>query len=140
MQADHRRRGDATRERLVESLRALVPFAAECGVPLALEGHAVSPVFSPAVCREIFDAVDSPWLRFNLDPVNFVHTIDEAFHPGPLLAELFERMSFATIVAHAKDVTVADRLVVHIEECVPGEGYLDLEQFLTGFSACCPGG
>jgi sugar phosphate isomerase/epimerase len=129
-----------TRDRLVESLRLLVPRAAEAGVPLALEGHAVSPLDTPAAVRDVLDRVGSPLLRVNADPVNFVRTLDQAYDNTALLNEFFDLLEEAVVTAHAKDVTVEDRLVVHIEECVPGQGYLDQETFLRRFEACCPDG
>jgi sugar phosphate isomerase/epimerase len=130
----------ATRDRLVESLKALVPFAEETGVPLALEGHVVSPLDTPAVVREVLERAGSPLLCFNADPVNMVRTLDQAYDSTPLLNELFDLLGDRIVAAHAKDVTVADRLVVHIDECVPGQGYLDHETFLRRFAACCPDG
>jgi sugar phosphate isomerase/epimerase len=129
-----------TRARLVESLRALVPHAEEAGIPLAIEGHVVSPLHTPAVVREVLDAVGSPMLRFNADPVNFIGTLDQAYDSGALLDELFDLLGDVIVMAHAKDVTVGERLVVHIEECLPGQGFLDQETFLRRFEACCPRG
>jgi sugar phosphate isomerase/epimerase len=75
-----------------------------------------------------------------MDPVNFVRDLDQAYHNTGLVNDLFDTLSFATVAAHVKDVTVEDRLVVHIEECVPGQGHLDLETFLRRFDECCPQG
>ena len=129
-----------TRDRLVESLRALVLLAEEAGVPLAMEGHAVSPVDNATVAREVLDRVGSPWLRLNADPVNFIRNIDEAYDNTALLNEWFDLLGPDVATAHAKDVTVQERLVVHVEECVPGQGHLDQETFLRRFDACCPTG
>ena len=129
-----------TRARLVESLRALVPHAEEAGIPLAIEGHVVSPLHTPAAVREVLDAVGSPMLRFNADPVNFIGTLDQAYDNTALLDELFDLLGDVTVMAHAKDVTVGERLVVHIDECLPGQGFLDQETFLRRFEACCPRG
>lgn len=129
-----------TRARLVESLCALAPYAEGAGIPLALEGHVVSPLDTPAALREVIDAVGSPSLRVNIDPVNMIRSIDEAYENRPLIEELFDRLEDVAIAAHAKDVTVEDRLVVHVAECVPGQGYLDHETFLRRFEACCPRG
>jgi len=129
-----------TRIRLVESLRALVPHAEKAGIPLALEGHAVSPLDTPEAVRQVLDEVASPLLRFNIDPVNFVRTIDQAYQNTALLNELFDLLGDSIIAAHAKDVTVGNRLIVHIEECVPGQGHLDQETFLRRFDDCCPTG
>lgn len=129
-----------TRARLIESLRRLVSLAEGCGVPLALEGHVVSPVHTPEVLREVLDGVASPWLRVNADPVNFVDSLDTAFRPTALVHALFDVAGDAVITAHIKDVTVGNALVLHVEECVPGRGFMDQEAVLRRFAACCPGG
>jgi sugar phosphate isomerase/epimerase len=129
-----------TRDRLIESLKRLVADAEEHGVPLSLEGHVVSPLHTPAVMREVLQGVASPWLRVNADPVNMVNSLDTAFHTAPLVNELFDLLGDAVITAHVKDVTVGDALVVHVEECVPGQGYMDHETFLRRFAECCPHG
>jgi sugar phosphate isomerase/epimerase len=130
----------ATRDRLVESLRRLAPRAEDVGVPLALEAHVVSPLYTPVVVREVIDHVDSTMLRFNMDPVNLIRTLDQAYDSTPLVDELFDLLGDVTVAAHAKDVTVTPRLVLHIDECVPGQGHLDHELFLRRFSDCCPRG
>jgi sugar phosphate isomerase/epimerase len=129
-----------TRDRLVESLRDLVPRAAEAGVLLALEGHAVSPLDTAGVVRELLDRVGSPALRFNADPVNFIRTIDQAYDSTSLIDEMFDTLGDVVVAAHAKDVTVGEKLVVHVDECVPGLGHLDWDTFLHRFEACCPRG
>jgi len=129
-----------TRERLVESLVALVPLAEEIGIPLALEAHVVSPLDTVAVVREVLNRVASPMLRFNADPVNLVGTLGQAYHTTELINELFDQVGDAVICAHAKDVTVGERLVLHLDECIPGQGLLDHATFLRRFDACCPRG
>jgi sugar phosphate isomerase/epimerase len=129
-----------TRDRLVESLRLLAPRAEEAGMLLALEGHTVSPLDTPAAVRDVLDRAASPMLRFNADPVNLVRNLDQAYDNTALINELFDLLGDAVVTAHAKDVTVGERLVVHIDECVPGQGCLDHETFLRRFEACCPQG
>ncbi len=129
-----------TRTRLVESLRALCTRAEEIGIRVAVEGHAVSPLDTPEVVRDVADRVGSAALGFNADPVNFVRNLDQAYRNSDLIRELFDLLGPITLCGHAKDVTTEDRLVVHVAECVPGQGYLDHELFLQRFAACCPGG
>lgn len=128
------------RARLIESLRTLVPHAEAAGVPLALEAHVVSPVYSAAVAEEVLEAVDSPWLGFNADPVNLVGSLEDAYDTTSLIDALFDRLGPRILTAHAKDLRVEDRLVLHLEECVPGEGLLDQRTFLRRFAACRPDG
>lgn len=129
-----------TRDRLVESLRVLAPFSEAAGVPLALEAHVVSPLYSVDVVREVLDRVDSPWLRFNADPVNLIGSLDQAYDTTTVIDQLFDHLGKVVIAAHAKDITVGERLVLHLDECVPGQGLLDQVTFLRRFAQCCPEG
>lgn len=129
-----------TRRRLVESLRQVVEHAVRWGVPLALEGHVVSPLHNAEVVREVLEQVGCPLLGVNADLVNFVSTLDEAYENTALINNWFDLLGEYVLAAHAKDVTVLDRLVVHIEECVPGQGHLDQETMLRRFAQSCPEG
>jgi sugar phosphate isomerase/epimerase len=129
-----------TRARLVESLRALSPHAEAAGMPLAIEAHVVSPLDTPEAVRQVLDQVGSPVLKFNADPVNLIRSIDLAYDNTAFLHDLFDLLGGEIVTAHAKDLTVLDRLVVHIEEVVPGLGHLDIETFLRRFDAICPYG
>ncbi len=127
-----------TRGRLVESLRSICRMAADAGVTLALEGHVLSPVHTPEILRELLTEVDSPWLRVNLDPVNFVGSVDDAFEPAGITETLLRLVGDSVVAVHVKDVVVGNRLVVHIEETVPGRGHLDLGHLLRRCREVCP--
>lgn len=129
-----------TVERLVDSLCRAVVHAESIGVPLAVEAHVLSPLHSLPVIREVFDRVGSAWLCFNADPVNLLGTLDTAYDNTGLIHELFDLLGPCVITAHAKDVRIGEDLVLHIEECVPGQGLLDHETFLQRFEECCPRG
>lgn len=129
-----------TRERLVESLRAVARHAEAAGIPLALEAHVVSPLHTIGVVAEVLERVASPALHFNADPVNLIGSLDQAYHNTALIHELFDRLGDRVLIAHAKDVTVGPGLVLHIDECIPGLGYLDHETFLRRFEERSPRG
>jgi sugar phosphate isomerase/epimerase len=129
-----------TIDRLAQSLKDIVPVAESEGVRLGIEGHVVSPLDTPERVREVIERVGSPALRFNVDPVNFVGTLRDVYDSTPLLNRLFDCLGPYTISAHAKDVDVEDRHVLHIREVVIGEGRLDQETFLRRFEAACPDG
>jgi sugar phosphate isomerase/epimerase len=130
----------ATLERLAVSLREVCRVAEDLGARLALEGHVVSPLATPEQMQSLIARVDSPALGFNADPVNFIGTLDDLYHSTAFLDRFFDVLAPVTVAAHAKDVTVADRLVLHIDETVPGRGRLDQEHFLRRFEAACPEG
>ena len=79
-----------TLERLVAGLREVARAAEDEGVTLALEGAAVSPLDTPERVRDVVEAVDSPALRFNADPVNFVRGLDDLYHTASLVHRLFD--------------------------------------------------
>jgi len=129
-----------TFDTLVDSLKQVCAAAEEYGVLLAVEGHVLSILDTPGRIVELIDAVGSDTLRFNMDPVNFVSGVRDAYDTTSLLERLFDALGRYTICAHAKDFVLRDRLVLHIEEAVIGEGLLDQATFLSRFEESCPGG
>jgi len=117
-------------DRLVDSLRQAAQAAAAEGMMLALEGHVLSLLDTPQRMRDVIEAVGSPALRFNTDPVNFIGSVKDTHHPGRVLEELERVLGEYTVAAHLKDMTVQDRLVLHIEEVVIGEGSMDYGRLL----------
>jgi len=123
-----------TRERLIRSLRRVVPYAEETGVVLAMECHVTTALDTPEHIREILDAVGSRWVRANYDPVNMLGSFDAVWHNGPAMRHMWEVLGgYYTKSAHIKDVVAGPDLVVHISEAPPGQGFLDLDVF---FEVC----
>ena len=129
-----------TFDRLIASLRQVCVVAQTEGVTLAIEGHVLSVLDSAQRVRDLLDAVASPALKFNIDPVNFIGTVRDIHDTRCVLNDLYDLLGADTVAAHAKDCRLGDALVLHIEEVVPGEGTLDQGLFLRRFQACCPGG
>ena len=129
-----------TFDRLVDSMRRVCLDAEQEDVILGIEGHVLSPLDSAQRIADLFSAVGSRILKFNVDPVNFVGTVPDVYDTGRVVNELFDLLGADTVAAHAKDCALGDALVVHIEEVVLGTGFMDYETFLRRFEACCPGG
>ncbi len=125
---------------IVDSLRQVMRVAETEGVPVAVEGHVLSALDTPQRVRDLLDAVGSPMLKFNFDPVNFIGTVQDAHHTTRVVDALAALMEREIIVAHAKDCRIADALVLHIEEVVPGTGTLDYAAFMRHFQRLCPDG
>lgn len=125
---------------LVDSLRQVCSAAEAEGVTLAVEGHVLSLLDSAERIIELIEAVGSDRLRFNADPVNFVGSLREAYDTTSLIDHIFDVLGRHTVCGHAKDLRVEDRLVLHIEETVIGEGILDHAAYLRRFEECCPDG
>lgn len=130
----------ATTDRLIDSLRKVSTAAEAEGVTIGLECHVISPLDSPRKVREVIEAVDSPALRYNADAVNFVASFQDAYDATPLLHRIFDELGQYVVSAHVKDVALGDRLVVHIDECAPGEGIFDLVTFMRLYEHYRPDG
>jgi sugar phosphate isomerase/epimerase len=126
--------------RLVDALRQVVSVAEEVDVPLALEGGSTSPLDTPERVRDVIEAVDSPALRFNADPVNFVRSLDELYDTTSLIDRLFDCCGRYTVCGHAKDITFDNALPVRLRECPLGTGLLDHAAYLRRFEQSCPDG
>jgi sugar phosphate isomerase/epimerase len=124
----------ATRQRLIDSLCQVVPWAESTGVILALECHVTTALDTPEHIREVLDAVDSRWVRANFDPVNLLGDFSRVWHNGQAMQAMWDTLGQRYVrSAHIKDVVAGPDLVVHISEAPPGQGMLDLDAF---FAVC----
>ncbi|HLZ07184.1 MAG TPA: TIM barrel protein, partial [Chloroflexota bacterium] len=126
--------------RLVDSLKQVVGAAEEAGIPLAIEGGAVCPLDTPERVRDVIEAVDSPAMRFNADPVNFVRSLDEIYYTTSLINRIFEQCGKYVVCAHAKDLTYESSLTVRLTECPLGEGQFDQVTYLQRLEEVMPDG
>ncbi len=125
-------------ERLIGSLRQVAAAAATVGVTLALEGHALSVLDTPERVGALLRRVGSPALGFNLDPVNFVGSVWDAWRPQRVYDRLLREAGSRVVVAHWKDFRLEDRLVLHVAEAVPGTGLVDHARWLRELHAVQP--
>ena len=129
---------DDTFDRALDSLRTATRAAEELGVVLAFEGHVLSTIDRPERVRAILDAIDSPALSFNLDPVNFIGSIWQAWRPDDVFDRLLDGARGRIMAAHWKDFTVREELVLHIDEVTPGQGVVDHALWLRRLHAAQP--
>lgn len=124
----------ASRGRLIDSLRTAAPWFEEAGVTFALECHVLTTLDTPANIRDILDAVDSPRVRANFDPVNLIGDLRSAYDTASAQRTMLEVIGkrYAPC-AHLKDVVVTNDMPLHLAEAAPGEGLLDMEAF---FEVC----
>jgi sugar phosphate isomerase/epimerase len=119
-----------TRERLIATLKQVVPMAEETGVILALECHVTTALDTPEHIRDVLDSVGSSWVRANFDPVNLLGNFSAVWHNAEAMRHMWQTLDgrYAKS-AHIKDVTADPELVVHISEAAPGDGLLDLDAY-----------
>jgi len=119
------------RERIVEFLRLLAPRAEDHGIILTLECHMITALDTPAHIREIVDAVGSPAIKVNFDPVNLLDGVDAVYESGPRMAAMVDELGPRYHwTAHAKDIVIESRLALHLDETVCGDGVLDWPAYL----------
>jgi sugar phosphate isomerase/epimerase len=129
--ANHR---PETRDRLIESLRRAALLAEDTGVPLALECHVLTTLDTPAHILSILEAVGSPWVRANVDPVNLIGDLPALYDNATAI-----RQAAALLLphyvpcAHIKDIAAQPELVLHLAEAPPGTGLLD---YTAVFEVC----
>lgn len=126
--------------RLIKSLRQVAPAAEEAGIPFAIEGGSTCSLDTPERVRDVIEAVGSPALGFNADPVNFVRSFDDLYHSASLTHRLFDCCARYTVCAHAKDITYENTIPIRLRECVLGTGLFDNAVFVQRFEQCCPDG
>ncbi|MBH65720.1 MAG: hypothetical protein CL784_04320 [Chloroflexi bacterium] len=131
---------DEVFDRLVDSTKQICAVAENEGIMMAVEGGTVCPIDSPQRMKDLIDAVGSKALGFNMDPVNFVGSLDIAYDTTSLINEFYELLPDRIVGCHAKDFTVVDALLPHIEESIIGqpESLLDNEALLLGLQKVNP--
>jgi len=127
-------------DRLVDSTKQICQVAENEGIMMAVEGGAVCPIYSPQRMKDLIDAVGSKALGLNMDPVNFVGSLDIAYDTTSLINEFYELIPDRIVGAHAKDFTVVDALLPHFEESIidEPESLLDNEALLVGLQKVNP--
>ena len=96
-----------------------------------MEGHILVTLDSAETMRDVLDEVNSPAIRCDLDPVNWL-TLHTVFRSGPAIDRMVDVLGSRIFNAHAKDVVVEKRLSLHINEVPAGQGILDWERFMRG--------
>ncbi len=130
----------ASRQRLVETLAQIAAKGEAEAVTVVVETHQLTIMDSPETNRRILEAVGSERLRVVMDYVNHFQSLHQVYHSRERIKHIFEEMGPISTIGHCKDARVADGLVLHIEETVPGEGELDLTTALRCWHNLHPDG
>jgi len=80
---------------------------------------------------ELMGAIDRPRFAVHFDPTNLINNPAKFYDNAGLLRECFAKLGPHIRCCHAKDITLANELTVHLAEAIPGEGALDYRVLLT---------
>ena len=115
-------------------------MAEQRGLVIALENHVMTTLDSPERVRDVLSSVDSPAVRLNVDPVNFVSDLEALVELHGPRQPHFRLHRGVRRVRSREGRVRRRRLVVHISETFAGDGEFDLHTFFRRFEATLPDG
>jgi len=123
-------------ERLLDSLRRVARKADAVGQTVIIETHQLIIMDSPETNRDVIETIGSDRLRIVMDYVNHFQTLKQVYDSTTRINQIFDVMGPICPVGHCKDIQLSPaRLVLHIDEAIPGEGELDLATALHRWEA-----
>ncbi|NPV07842.1 MAG: sugar phosphate isomerase/epimerase [Anaerolineae bacterium] len=125
---------EATFGLIVETVREIIDEVEPSRTYYTLETMPWLYPDSPDSYLSLLEAIDRDRFAVHLDPANLVCSPQRYFHTGRLLRECFDKLGPFVRSCHAKDVVLADRFMVHLDEVRPGLGNLDYVTFLRELS------
>ena len=116
---------------IVDTVREIIDAVGPQRTFYTLEPMPWSLPDSPDSYLELIAAIDRRQFAVHLDPVNLVNSPAKFYDNAGLLRECFAKLGSHIKCCHAKDVTLANELTVHLAEAIPGQGALDYRVLLT---------
>lgn len=80
--------------------------------------------------QQLIRAIARPGFGVHFDPVNLVNSPQRYFRNGDLIRACVTALGPQIRSVHVKDIQLANRLTVHLDEARPGQGGLDLRTLL----------
>ncbi|MBN2090347.1 sugar phosphate isomerase/epimerase [candidate division KSB1 bacterium] len=86
---------------------------------------------SPDSYLDLIKAIDRKEFGVHFDPVNIINSPQRYFHNADFIKECFKKLGRFIRSCHAKDILLAEKLTVHLDEVLPGMGYLDYKTYIS---------
>jgi sugar phosphate isomerase/epimerase len=115
---------------IIETVRHVIDQVKPVNTFYTLEAMPYMLPDSPDTYLEIIKAVNRKQFGVHLDPVNMISSPQKYFMNATFLKECFSKLGPFIKSIHAKDIAIAPKYTVHLQECRPGTGYLDYTVFL----------
>ena len=93
---------------------------------------------SPDSYLALLHAIDRKAFAVHLDAVNLINSPSRYYDNAALIGECFAKLGPFIKSCHAKDITLAGRLTVHLDEARVGLGGMDHRALLTAASKLQP--
>ena len=120
-----------TFDMIVETVREIIDAVQPKSAFYALETMPWIFPDSPDSYLHLIEAIKRPQFGVHLDPVNMINSPQRIFDNSNFLRECFAKLGPHIKSCHAKDIAIAPRLTVHLDEVRPGLGALDYRTFLS---------
>lgn len=130
---------EAAFDQIVETTRRIIDAVKPNRAFYTLEPMPWMYPDSPASYLKLLKAIGRKAFAVHLDPVNWINSPTLYFRNGDFIRECFTALGPFIQSCHAKDVTLQEKLTVHLDECRPGTGALDYAMFLIQLSKLGPG-
>ncbi|MDE6839143.1 MAG: sugar phosphate isomerase/epimerase [Acutalibacter sp.] len=85
---------------------------------------------TPESYLALIEAIDRSGFGVHLDMVNVINSPALYYRNGEVIRDWFQKLGDRVRSCHAKDIRLAGRLTVHLDECRPGAGGLDYRTYL----------
>ena len=121
---------DDTFDLIVESVRSIIDHVKPTRTFYALETMPWAYPEGPDSYLRLIKAIDRVQFAVHLDPVNIINGLERYYHSGDLIRDCFAKLGPYMKSCHAKDISLADNLTVHLDETRPGLGRLDYATYL----------
>ncbi|MDG0812401.1 sugar phosphate isomerase/epimerase family protein [Cohnella rhizosphaerae] len=86
----------------------------------------------------LLKAIDRRAFAVHFDPVNIISSPRTFYRNGDMIRDFFAKLGPHIRNCHAKDIKLAGKLTVHLDEVVPGRGGLDYRTFLRELNKLDP--
>lgn len=123
---------------LVSTVREIIDAVQPRQTVYALETMPWMYPDSVASYQRLIKAIDRPGFGVHFDPVNLVNSPQRYFENAALIRECVAALGPAMRSVHLKDIQLANRLTVHLDEVRPGQGGLAINTLLRELHQLAP--
>ncbi|WP_123043335.1 sugar phosphate isomerase/epimerase family protein [Cohnella candidum] len=122
---------DETFDLIVETVRGIIDQVNPSRTFFTLETMPWTYPDSADTYLALLRAIDRPAFAVHLDPVNMISSPRTYYRNGEMIRDFIAKLGPYIKNCHAKDIKLAGKLTVHLDEVLPGTGALDYRTFLT---------
>ena len=116
---------------IVDSVREIIDAVKPKRTFYTLETMPWMVPFDPDNNLRLIKAVDRKSFGVHLDIINMINSPILLYKNDLFTRECFEKLGPYIKCIHIKDITIEQRLTVHLNECLVGEGFYNLKTFFA---------